>query len=215
MPFDARAFSRRSLLQLAASTGVASLLSAARSNAAEPDRTMRTVEAKDRKLLFILGAWGGASIIDSFMPVAEGEVGDFFASLVLNVFPDAQLVMASGTKFRVPKLLDDNGIFATPKFSIEQFATRHGKDLAVIAHEVSSVNHTVAQQRSLNGAGVNRGRTLMEAMALRYGGGMVLPNANMASDGFVRHGADNTVPPEARHELITTPLLFAAGTHGS
>jgi hypothetical protein len=36
----------------------------------------------------------------------------------------------------------------------------------------------------------------------------------MASDGYLRHGADPNVPPEARHELITTPLLFAAGTHG-
>ncbi len=176
---------------------------------------MRNVDAKDRKLLFVLGAWGGASIIDSFMPVAEGEVGDFFAGLGLNVYPDAALVTAAGTKFRVPKPLDDYGIFAKPALTMEGFASKHGRDLAVVAHEVSSVNHSVAQQRSLTGAGINRGRTLMEAMALRYGGGMVLPNCNMASDGFVRHGTDPMLPSEARHELITSPRMFALGTHGT
>ncbi|HEX6243334.1 MAG TPA: hypothetical protein VFZ61_20615 [Polyangiales bacterium] len=175
---------------------------------------MRSVAPRDRKLLFVLGAWGGASIIDGFMPVAEGEVGDLLLAQTLNVFPDGQLVTPAQSKLRVPRQLDDYGIYAKPSYSLESFVKAHGADIAVVAHEVSSVNHAVAQQRSLSGAGINRGRTLMEAMALRYGGGMVLPNCNMASDGYTRHGADLSVPAEARHELISAPLLFATGTHG-
>ena len=207
--------SRRRILQLLAASGAALAAGPMGSPAAHANEvSLRTVPARDRKLLFILGAWGGASIIDGFMPVAEGQVGDLLLAQTLNVFPDAQLVTPAQSALRVPRPLEDYGIYAKPAYSLESFVKAHGADIAVIAHEVSSVNHAVAQQRSLNGAGINRGRTLMEAMALRYGGGMVLPNCNMASDGYTRHGADLTLPAEARHELIAAPLLFATGTHG-
>jgi hypothetical protein len=208
--------SRRDLLQLALSTG---LLAASGAGLPTPARasaeSMRKVDPSERKLLFVLGAWGGASIIDSFMPVAMGEVGDFLLAQTLNAFPDEQLLKPSGSNFRVPGALSDYYIFSKPKYGIADFVKAHGGDLAAIAHEVSSVNHTIGQQRALTGAGIDRGRTLMESMSLRYGGGMVLPNCNMAADGFIRHGADSTVPNEARHELISSPLLFATGTHGS
>jgi hypothetical protein len=84
----------------------------------------------------------------------------------------------------------------------------------VVAHEVSSVNHNICQQRSLSGAGINGGRTLMEAMAVRYGGGMPLPSCNMARGGFIDPGSDPSLPRRARSELITSPLLFAMGAHG-
>jgi hypothetical protein len=213
---DSTPFSRRRILQLLAASGAASLgggiMRAPAAQAGEV--SMRTVEPRDRKLLFVLGALGGASIIDSFMPVAEGEVGDLLLAQTLNVFPDGQLVTPAQSKFRVPRQLEDYGIYAKPSYSIENFVQAHGADIAVVAHEVSSVNHAVAQQRALSGAGINRGRTLMEAMALRYGGGMVLPNCNMGSEGYTRHGADTSIPAEARHEMISAPLLFATGTHG-
>ncbi|MDB4972478.1 MAG: hypothetical protein JWN48_819 [Myxococcaceae bacterium] len=208
--------SRRELLQLALASGLISSVGGGFSAPARASElTMRAVEPKDRKLLFILGAWGGASIIDSFMPVSVSDTGDPFGAQAMNVFPDEGLVRPANSAFRVPSVLSDYSIFAKPSFGIADFVQAHGADLAAIGHEVSSVNHTIAQQRSLTGAGINRGRTLMEAMALRYGGGMVLPNCNMAADGYIRHGADPTVPTEARHELISSPLLFATGTHGS
>ncbi|HEY6880500.1 MAG TPA: hypothetical protein VI299_20895, partial [Polyangiales bacterium] len=58
------------------------------------------------------------------------------------------------------------------------------------------------------------GRTIMEAMAIRYGGGMSLPSCNMARGGFIDNGSDPSVPQRARSELITSPLLFAMGSHG-
>lgn len=215
MPFDSNQLSRRRMLGLAASMAALGFARTASVAAKDGGAQLRKVDPKERRLLFVLGAWGGASIIDSFMPVAAGEVGDAGRASGLNVFPDAQLVSVPQSTFRVPKPLEQYGIFAKPKLSIEQFTAKHGKDVAVVAHEVSSVNHAVAQQRALNGSGINRGRTLMEAMALRYGGGMALPNCNMASDGYVRHGTDASIPTEARHELVTSPRLFALGTHGS
>ena len=209
-------FSRRDLLQMALATGLLSAVDlTAGSRARASQATMQTVDPKDRKLLFILGAWGGASIIDSFMAVSESDSGDLFGAQSLNVFPDAGLVKPDGSNLRVPTVLDDYGIFEKPSFAMADFVKLHGADVAAIGHSVTSVNHTIGQQRALNGAGINRGRTLMEAMALRYGGGMVLPNCNMAADGYTRNGADATVPAEARHELISSPLLFATGTHGS
>ncbi|MDB4986464.1 MAG: hypothetical protein JWN04_1642, partial [Myxococcaceae bacterium] len=204
------------LLQLALASGLVSVVGGGvGSRVRAADAAMQTVDPKDRKLLFILGAWGGASIIDSFMPVSVSDTGNPFGAQSMNVFPDEGLVKPAGSNLRVPSILDDYSIFAKPSYGIADFVKAHGADLAAIGHSVSSVNHTIGQQRALSGAGINRGRTLMEAMALRYGGGMVLPNCNMATDGYARNGADGSVPAEARHELISSPLLFATGTHGS
>jgi hypothetical protein len=205
--------SRRDLLRWASAAGLSGLL-VPEIGWAQTAPELRMVPAKERKLLFVVAAYGGASIIDSFMPLLDSEVPDFFLAQTLNVFPEYLVEQRAGQSLRTVKLLDDYGIYTKPTFSLGDFVARHGADVAVVGHEVSSVNHTVGQQRSLNGAGINRGRTLMEAMALRYGGGLPVPSCNMASDGYVRHGADVSVPLEARHELIASPLLFGAGTHG-
>lgn len=136
--------------------------------AEEPALKLRKVSPQERKLLFVVCAYGGASIIDAFMPVLDYEVGDLFLAQTLNVFPDTLIEQRPGSVLRTPKVLDSYGIYARPTFGLGDLVARHGADLAVIGHEVSSVNHTVGQQRALNGASVNRGRTLMEAMALRY-----------------------------------------------
>jgi hypothetical protein len=213
MSSRAQSPSRRQLLQWAA-TGAAACALPRSASAADPASTLRKVAPGERKLLFVVCAYGGASIIDSFMPVTESQVGDWFAAQTLNAFPDAMIEQRSGSTLRTPKLLDGYGIYTKPSFGLGDLVARHGADIAVIGHEVSSVNHTVGQQRALSGAGINRGRTLMEAMALRYGGGMAVPSCNMASDGYMRHGTDPTLPFEAKHELIAAPLLFGAGTHG-
>jgi hypothetical protein len=205
---------RRRLIQLAAAAGGATLASnllpfrSARGDMPGP------VAPADRKLLFVFCAYGGASIIDSFMPLAETDVPDPNVAATLNTFPTSLLEQLPNSKIRSVKRLDAYAYYAKPKTAIGDLLAHHGQDVVVMAHDVSSVNHTVGQQRSLSGAGFDRGRTIMETMAMRYGLGMPLPSCNMASDGYLRHGADASVPPEARHELITTPLLFAAGTHG-
>jgi hypothetical protein len=207
---------RRRLLQLAAlgtAAGAGGLLvpDSARGGTSAPTG----VAPKDRKLLFVFCAYGGASIIDSFMPIVDTEVGDPALAATLNTFPESMIEQRPGSNIRSVKLLQSGyAYYATPKAPMGDLLAHHGDDVVVMAHEVSSVNHNVGQQRSLSGAGFDRGRTIMESTAMRYGLGMPLPSCNMASDGYLRHGADTSIPAEARHELITTPLLFAAGTHG-
>jgi hypothetical protein len=125
------------------------------------------------------------------------------------------LDQAPNSAFRSVKLLDNYSYFSKPTQAMSNaLVAHHGQDMAVIAHDVSSVNHTVGQQRSLNGAGFDRGRTLAESIAMQHGQGLPLPSCTMAIDGYVRHGTDASVPPEARHELIMAPTVFATGTHG-
>jgi hypothetical protein len=209
-------FSRRRLLQLTG-TGVATGLVATfmpfSSAQGDPDG-LTSVAPEDRKLLFVFCAYGGASIIDSFLPIVEDEVGDPALASTLNTFPSALVEQRPGSNIRSVKRLDSYSYYSKPATEMGELVGRHGQDMVVLAHEVSSVNHTVGQQRSLNGGGFDRGRTIMESVALRHGGGLPLPSCNMASDGYLRHGADPTIPQAARHELITQPLVFAAGTHG-
>lgn len=215
MKANRRIINRRRLLQLgaagAAAMGLPLLLEQGSQRALA--QSLEPVAARNRKLLFVFTAYGGASIIDSFMPIAESEVGDAELAGTLNVFPDSLIEQPSGSNIRYVKRLSDYSFYSPPP-EMGSLVTRHGEDMVVIPHNVSSVNHTVGQQRSLSGAGIHRGRTIMEDMALRYGGGLPLPNCNMAVDGYVLHGADETVPQQARHEIIAVPRLFAAGTHG-
>ncbi|HET9956963.1 MAG TPA: hypothetical protein VFQ61_20845, partial [Polyangiaceae bacterium] len=177
------------------------------------DQPLTTVDPRERKLLFVFCAYGGASIIDSFLPIVESDVGDSQLSATLNVYPDSLVEQVSGSNLRHVGLLSDYLFYVKPT-NMGDFLRRHGQDVAVITHDVTSVNHAIGQQRSLNGAGFNAGRTLMEVMAMRYGGGMPLPSCNMARNGFIEQGSDATVPLRARHELITSPMSFATGTHG-
>jgi hypothetical protein len=209
-------FSRRTLF-LGGAAGAASLLLgpklAGRAQGQASD--MQTVAPKDRKLLFVFCAHGGAGIIDSFLPVLDSEVGDSALASTLDVYPESLVDKVQGSAFRYTKnLSNEDYVFMKPPPSTADLLQHHGADMAIFCHSVSSVNHNVAQARSLNGAGINKGRTIMEAMALRYGGGLPLPNCNMAMDGYIEHGSDATVPERARHEIITAPLFFATGTHG-
>jgi hypothetical protein len=204
-----RHLTRREWLRLAGAAGIGGLVWPSTSARAQT----RAVDPSQRKLLFVFCAGGGASIIDSFLPIADTEVGDPALAATLNVFPEAQIEQLSGSNIRSVKPLPNYLYFKSPS-DMGRLVERHGQDMIVVAHEGTTVNHTVGQQRSLSGNGINRGRTLMEEMALQYGGGLALPSCNMAVDGYARHGTDPSVPSEARHEVIATPQLFATGTHG-
>ena len=209
--FNRRTFLKASTLG-AASLGLPAFL---RGRSRAQSTELRTVDPKDRKLLFVFCAHGGAGIIDSFLPVVETEVSDTQLADTLCVYPESQVAQVSGSAFRYVKpLAPERYIFMKPPTDLGEFIRRHGQDVALFCHSVTSVNHNVAQARSLNGNGANAGRTIMEAMALRYGGGMPLPNCNMGTDGFLEHGADKSLPARARHETITSPRFFGTGTHG-
>ncbi|MDQ3234331.1 MAG: hypothetical protein M3Q07_21190, partial [Pseudobdellovibrionaceae bacterium] len=77
----------------------------------------------------------------------------------------------------------------------------------------SSVNHLIAAQRSLNGNGANKGRTLMEAVAAQYGADKLLPNINMSFGGYALDGTDSGLPALAKAEQIADALLFPLALH--
>lgn len=173
------AFSRRSLLRAGAiatgATLLAPVLTAPHHAEAGPEP-----RPADR-LLFVIAAYGGASIIDSFLPIAANEARAANAP----AYPDDLVVQPPGSRIRTVKNVVGTQLahpFGTD-YELSDFVTRHGEDLVVLAHECTSVNHLVAQQRSVTGAGIHHGRTLMEAMAMVHGRGLLLPTSTPTRSG--------------------------------
>ncbi|MEM9454069.1 MAG: hypothetical protein AAGF11_07810 [Myxococcota bacterium] len=165
------------------------------------------------RFLFVVAASGGANIVDGFWPVAQSEVSSAALADTLTVFPDAVIAQPAGSNLRCVTNLGITGLFTTD-YDLNTFLTKYYQDMVVVPVENTSVNHAIAQKRAINGAGINRGRTLMEAMATVHDGGL-LPNCNLATGGFIEPGDDESLPARARAELIADPLTFAVGTHGT
>jgi hypothetical protein len=204
--------SRRRLLGGLGASGAAGLGFGLGSGIARSAPRAGDADAAARKLLFVVCATGGGNIIDSFLPVVDSEVEGADPE-ALDVYPESLVVQPSGSNIRCVGQLSNYSYF-TSKFSMQTLLAHHHADMVVLAHECTSVNHSVAQKRALTGASANLGRTIMEAHAERHGGGLLLPNTNMANGGYIAPGDDPGVPAWARAELIAAPLLFAASTHG-
>lgn len=167
-----------------------------------------------RRLLFVICATGGASIIDSFLPVASDEVPDGSDPATLATYEPSALVQPTGSQIRCVRPLD-NTLFLTSRYSMQEFLEAHYSDLTVVTQEVTSVNHIVAQKRAMTGAGVYRGRTIAEATAALHGAGLPLANCSMGIGGYVEPGNDASIPAHARPQMIASPQTFAMSTHGS
>ncbi|MDX2014623.1 MAG: hypothetical protein SFW67_30775 [Myxococcaceae bacterium] len=195
--------SRRQVMRSGAALGAASLLSGrARADSPPP------------RYLFVVGAMGGASIIDSFLPVRESASAN---GATLATFADSLIARPAGSNLDcvVPLATELAGPPAFKgDFSQATFLMNHGADTAVMTVESSSVNHLIAQGRALTGAGLNRGRTVLEAAALTHGKGLPLPGVNMLSGGYAAGGRDPSLPMEGRQVVVTDPLTFAFGVHG-
>lgn len=205
---------RQMLLAMTGAMGATALGSAL--GRAATERSGSTGD-KDRKLLFVLCATGGASIVDSFLPVTRAEVGDEALADTLNAYDDAQVVTPEGSNLRCPGYVESVGLLAgiyEAGFALDAFLAKHHRWTTVLTQECTSVNHNVGQHRSVTGAGINRGRTIMEAMALRHGEDLIIPNCNMANDGYIQPGTDPSTPGFARAEIIASPLGFAAAMDG-
>lgn len=198
----------RGLAAAGAATALASSIGAPRARAATPAR----------RLLFVIGASGGASIIDSFLPLLSSEAAPASRD-TLVAYPDAIVQQAPGSAFRVVRNLANAGFPTSPLFrsSFEQgdLVRAHGADMLLATVENTSVNHVVAQARALNGAGIDGGRTILEAAAMTHGEGLVLPAVNLASGGYLDAGTRADTPDWARAEIVNDPLRFAASTDGS
>lgn len=165
--------------------------------------------ADNAKLLIVVAASGGASIVDSFLPVIASSDNTGIRS-----YKPEQIESVEGSAFRAVKKVNYTlGVPVGNDYEMVDFIKRHGSDLAVLPFTGSSVNHLIAAQRSMNGNGVNRGRTLMEAAAAQYGADRLLPNINMSFSGYALDGTDAALPTFAKAEQIADALLFPLALH--
>ena len=173
---------------------------------AAPKRTLRA----DGKLLFVITATGGGSIMDAFLPALR-EAG---TPATLNAFSEGELDQGPGD-LRAPKDIDYRvGGPVGPRYSLIEFLRRHGSDTAVVTQQLTSVNHLVAAERSLTGNNANATRTITEAVAERYGQSQLFSNLSMAIAGYSAEGRDQTLLPFAKSVGVGDASLFSFSTHG-
>ncbi len=150
--------------------------------------------------LIVLGCFGGASMLDSFMPVDRSEA---------LVHENRGTVISYDTVQP-----EGSNIRCVDRGPLRDFLGRHGEHTVAMATQSSSVNHFVAQTRSINGRDVFSGRTLTEAVAAVHGEDMTLPNVNMGRGGYSEPGADRGLDPRFRAEIVTNPVIFPLSTSG-
>ena len=210
-----RRLSRRSFLKTTGASMAA--LGAARMSGLRSARAATAAPGVADKLLFVFCAAGGASIVDSFMAVRDSEPSSQSSADQLIVYPDNFVKTFPGTNIRALDLPDEYRTFLGSTgipYAQSTFVNKYAQQMAVLALENTSVNHFVAQERSLNGQGINGGRTIAEHIAETYGQNLALPYVNMAGGGYARAGADSSLKTYARAENVGQPTYFSLGTDG-
>ena len=190
--------SRRTLLRGLAAAGVG-----AGAYAVGPgQRFVPTARAAHEapRILIVMGCFGGASMLDCFMPV---DVNDALTDPQRGTVISYPTVQPEGSNIR-----------CVDRSWPRQYLERHAAQSVVMSTLSSSVNHFVAQARSVNGRDVNSGRTMMEAVAQVYGEGRALPNLNMGRGGYAEAGADPSLDPRYRAEIVTNPVTFPLSMSG-
>ncbi|MCK6549456.1 hypothetical protein L6R52_26690 [Myxococcota bacterium] len=170
---------------------------------------------KKPKFLIVIGGVGGCSLIDSFLAIRTSEAGANAANV--NCYPDQDVQAIADSPFRALDLSRrQTGAIPIP-FTANQssFVRRNKDDLMVVTQTGTSVNHTVAQKRSLTGNEAWAGRTLQEAVANEYGAAFPLPNVNMAIDGYIQHGTDRSLPSYCYNEPVANAALWPLSLDGA
>lgn len=167
------------------------------------------------RFLIVLTASGGASMLDAMLAIRESECNN---AAQINCFPDALVQEIAGSPFRaVDQSFEALGPIPVP-FSANQsqFVTRHHQDMMIATLTGTSVNHAVAQRRSVTGNEAWHGRTLQEAMALQYGESFILPNVHLiAGSGFCSRGTDDSLPTYCFGETVADPALWPLALDGA
>lgn len=182
--------------------------------AALSTRARAQSERKPRFLIVVAGG-GGASIIDSFLAVRESEAGA--AAERINCFPDAEVELIEDSPFRAVHL-SAGSVGAIPfPFATDQrpFVRKRKNELMVATLTGTSVNHVVAQKRSLTGNDAWNGRTVQEAVAAYYGEDFPLPNVNMGVQGYIEAGIDPSTPRYAYGSPVAEAALWPLSLHGA
>lgn len=174
----------------------------------------RTPPAADPKFLIVLCASGGASLVDSFMVTPESRSAN---AATVNAYPDSMVQKIDGTPFTAIDM-DAKAVGAIPApFSGNEsnFVKKHHDDMMVVTMTGTSVNHGIAEYRSINGNAAFRGRTLQEAVAYQYGGRHPIPNVHLINGvAFTDRGTDSTLPDYAFGERVPAPNLWPLSLDG-
>lgn len=161
---------------------------------------LRATAAEDGpRFLIVMGCFGGASMLDCYMPVDSSE---------------ALTVAGRGTVIGYSTVQPRGTIRCVDRDTPRAFLNAWHDQMVVLGSMSSSVNHFTAQHRSITGRGSWSGRTLTEAVASVHGVGRALPNVNMGRGGFSEPGTDAALDSAYRAEVVANPVTFALSTHG-
>ncbi len=159
-----------------------------------------SAELEGPRYLVVLGCFGGASMVDCFMPVDSGE---------------ALTLSDRGTVANHSWLQPDgSNIRCVDRSEPYAFLTAHRDQMVVMGTQGSSVNHFTAQGRWMTGRDMMLGRTMTEIMAAARGAAQVLPNVNMGRGGYGLGGQDPALEPRYLAETVVNPVTFPLSTHG-
>lgn len=190
-------------------------LSAAAAGAAFGLPGRARAQEKPTRFLIVLGASGGASIIDGPLAIRASESS---AASRLNTFADSLVTGIDGSPLRAVDL-DRDAVGPIPiGFQARQsgFLQRHHQDMLVSTVRGTSVNHGIAQRRSVTGNEAWLGRTLQEMCALEYGEGYPLANVHLATGtAFTERGTDDSLPARCYGEQVAEPALWPLSLDGS
>lgn len=153
-----------------------------------------------RKYLINLACFGGASMLDMFLP------------LDVRAQPDAP---REGPLLAYEVATPKGSALSCPDREVPvRYLERYAALTAVVGLQSSTLVHQLAQERILNGRGAFAGRTSGEAVAAAYGADLALPHVNMGFFGYITDGTDDLLPESCRHEFVEDPATFALATHG-
>lgn len=175
----------------------------------------RAQSADGPRFLIVLGAGGGASIVDGPLAIAASKS---LEAERLNTFPDDMLVRIPDAPFRAIDTRREELGPIPVSFTANQsdFVRAHHRDMMVSTWTRTSVNHAIGQRRSVTGNEAWLGRTLQECVAMQYGADFPLPNVHLTSgSGFTDRGTDGSLPPGCYGEVVVDPKLWPLSLDGA
>jgi hypothetical protein len=173
----------------------------------------RAADEPAPKFLIVLGATGGASLIDGPLAIRASESRN---AQKINCYDDVNLSSHFDGLRAVKHSAPVIGALPFPVATNQaEFMQKYGKDMLVVTASTTSVNHSLAQRRSITGNEAWSGRTLQELVALEYGRQAIIPNAHLVTGTeFTSRGTDISLSSRVFGETIADPLLWPLSLHG-
>lgn len=174
-------------------------------------RAQMPAPADGHRFLIVIGAGGGASIVDGPLAIPASTSANADA---INTFPDQVVSRPGGSPFSAVDMRRDELGQIPVGFTANQsrFVAAHHQDMMVTTWTRTSVNHAIGQRRAVTGNEAWLGRTLQECVAWQYGADFPLPNVHLSTGtGYTDRGTDRSLPSYCYGEVVADPLLWPLG----